>query len=88
MANVLAAAAIVALSCVPLAAEAITAMGDLTFAALGAHKLYAGCPDRHEPFLELLNEAGFIEVIPAGSLDQYTQQPRQSSLPIKPARGV
>jgi RimJ/RimL family protein N-acetyltransferase len=64
----------------PLAAEAITAMGDLTFAALGAHKLYAGCPDRHEPFLELLNEAGFIEVIPAGSLDQYTQQPRQSSL--------
>lgn len=64
----------------PIAVEAILACGDLTFAALGAQKLYAGCPAGHEVFEQLLNDAGFIEVIPAGSLDQYTQKPRASSL--------
>jgi len=64
----------------PVAIEAIMATGDLTFAALGAQKLYAGCPAGHEVFEQLLNDAGFIEVIPAGSLDQYTQKPRASSL--------
>jgi RimJ/RimL family protein N-acetyltransferase len=64
----------------PIAVEAIMATGDLTFAALGARKLYAGCPAGHEAFAEMLNEAGFIEVVPAGSLDQTTQQPRASSL--------
>jgi RimJ/RimL family protein N-acetyltransferase len=64
----------------PIAVEAITATGDLTFAALGAQKLYAGCPAGHEAFDQMLNDAGFIEVIPAGSLDQYTHKPRASSL--------
>ena len=64
----------------PLAVEAIMATGDLTFAALGAQKLYAGCPAGHEPFEQMLNDAGFIEVVPAGSLDQYTQKPSASSL--------
>ena len=64
----------------PLAVEAIMATGDLTFAALGAQKLYAGCPAGHEAFEQLLNDAGFIEVIPAGSLDQHSHKPRQSSL--------
>jgi RimJ/RimL family protein N-acetyltransferase len=64
----------------PLAVEAIMATGDLTFAALGAQKLYAGCPAGHEVFEQLLYDAGFIEVIPAGSLDHSTHQPRRSSL--------
>jgi RimJ/RimL family protein N-acetyltransferase len=64
----------------PIAVEAIMATGDLTFAALGAQKLYAGCPAGHEVFEQMLNDAGFIEVIPAGSLDQYTHKPRASSL--------
>jgi len=64
----------------PLAVEAIMATGDLTFAALGAQKLYAGCPAGHEPFEQMLNDAGFIEVVPAGSLDQYTHKPSASSL--------
>ncbi len=64
----------------PLAAEAVLATGDLAFAALGARKLYAGCPAGHEVFEQMLNDGGFIEVVPAGSLDQYTHQPRTSSL--------
>ncbi len=64
----------------PFAIEAIMATGDLTFAALGAQKLYAGCPAGHASFEQLLNDAGFIEVIPAGSLDQDTYTPRRSSL--------
>jgi len=64
----------------PLAIEAIMATGDLTFAALGAQRLYAGCPAGHETFEQLLNDAGFMQVIPAGSLDHSTQQPRRSSL--------
>ena len=64
----------------PLAVEAILATGDLTFAALGAQKLYAGCPAGHEPFEQMLYDAGFIEAIPAGSLDQETHEPRRTSL--------
>jgi RimJ/RimL family protein N-acetyltransferase len=64
----------------PIALETIMAASDLTFAALGAQKLYAGCPAGHEAFDQMLNDAGFIEVIPAGSLDQYTHKPRPSSL--------
>jgi len=64
----------------PIAVEAIMATGDLTFAALGAQKLYAGCPAGHEAFEQMLNDAGFIELIPAGSLDQHTRAPRDSSL--------
>jgi RimJ/RimL family protein N-acetyltransferase len=64
----------------PIAVEAIMASGDLAFAALGAQKLYAGCPAGHEAFEQMLNDAGFIELIPAGSLDQETHKPRRSSL--------
>lgn len=64
----------------PIAVEAIMATGDLTFAALGGQKLYAGCPAGHEAFAQMLNDAGFIEVVPAGSLDQTTHRPRPSSL--------
>jgi len=64
----------------PIAAEAILATGDLGFAALGAQKLYAGCPAGHEVFEQMLNDAGFMEVIPAGSLDQTTHRPRRSAL--------
>jgi RimJ/RimL family protein N-acetyltransferase len=64
----------------PIAVEAITAAGDLTFAALGAQKIYAGCPAGNDAFEQMLNDAGFIEVIPAGSLDHYTHAPRASSL--------
>ena len=64
----------------PIAAEAILATGDLGFAALGAQKLYAGCPAVHEVFEQMLNDAGFMEVIPAGSLDQTTHRPRRSAL--------
>ena len=64
----------------PIALETIMAASDLTFAALGAQKLYAGCPAGHEAFDQMLNDAGFIEVIPAGSLDQHTHKPRVSSL--------
>lgn len=64
----------------PIAVEAIMAAADLSFAALGAQKVYAGCPAGHCEFEQTLNEAGFIELIPAGSLDQYTQRPRATSL--------
>jgi RimJ/RimL family protein N-acetyltransferase len=64
----------------PIAIEAIMATGDLAFAALGAQKLYAGCPARHQAFEQLLNDAGFIELIPAGSLDHSTHLPRRSAL--------
>jgi RimJ/RimL family protein N-acetyltransferase len=64
----------------PNAIEAIMAAADLTFAALGAQKVYSGCPAGHEVFEQLLYDAGFIEAIPAGSLDHQTQQPRQCSL--------
>jgi RimJ/RimL family protein N-acetyltransferase len=64
----------------PIAAEAIVATCDLAFAALGARRLYAGCPAMHEVFEQVLNEAGFMEVIPAGSLDQVTHAPSPSSL--------
>jgi RimJ/RimL family protein N-acetyltransferase len=64
----------------PTAIEAIMAASDLTFAALGAQKVYAGCPAGHECFEQLLYDAGFIEAIPAGSLDHQTQKPRQSTL--------
>jgi len=64
----------------PVSLEAFMAIGDLTLAALGARKLYAGCPAGHPAFEQLLNDAGFIEVIPAGSLDHHTHQPRRSSL--------
>ena len=64
----------------PIAVEAIMAIVDLTFAALDAHKLYAACPGSHDAFEQMLNDAGFIELIPAGSLDQYTHKPRTSSL--------
>jgi hypothetical protein len=50
------------------------------FSALGASKLYAGCPRDREAVEYLFNEAGFIELIPAGALDPVTTRPRARSL--------
>jgi RimJ/RimL family protein N-acetyltransferase len=63
-----------------LAREALHAAADLMFTALDAHKLYANCPRGHTLFERLLNDASFIELVPAGSLDHVTGQPRRQSL--------
>jgi RimJ/RimL family protein N-acetyltransferase len=63
-----------------LAGEAITAAADLLFSALDAHSLYGNCPPRNAPFERMLNDAGFIELVPAGSLDHTTGRPRARAL--------
>lgn len=63
-----------------LASEAVAAAADLLFAALDAHSLYANCPARNAPFERMLNDAGFIELVPAGSLDPTTGLPRARAL--------
>lgn len=64
----------------PLAQEAIAAACDLMFSALDAQTLYANCPRGHKTFERLLNDAGFIEMVPAGSLDPMTGRPRSHAL--------
>jgi RimJ/RimL family protein N-acetyltransferase len=63
-----------------LAKEMLLAAADLMFTALDAQKLYANCPRGHELFERQLNGASFIELVPAGSLDAATGQPRRQSL--------
>lgn len=63
-----------------VAMDAITATADLMFSALEVERLYANCPARHAPFEQLLNEAGFIELVPAGSLDHASGRPRPLAL--------
>ncbi|HYS12788.1 MAG TPA: GNAT family N-acetyltransferase [Burkholderiaceae bacterium] len=60
--------------------EMLLAAADLMFTALDAQKLYANCPRGHVLFERLLNGASFIELVPAGSLDHVTGQPRRQSL--------
>jgi len=60
--------------------EMLLAAADLMFSALDAQKLYANCPRGHVIFERLLNGANFIELVPAGSLDHATGQPRRQSL--------
>ncbi|MFN3564887.1 MAG: GNAT family N-acetyltransferase [Burkholderiaceae bacterium] len=59
-----------------IAGEALTAAADLMFSALDAQRLLANCPPRHTAFERLLNDAGFIELAPAGSVDRATGRPR------------
>lgn len=63
-----------------LAKEMLLATADLMFTALDAQKLYANCPRGHTLFERQLNGASFIELVPAGSLDAATGQPRRQSL--------
>jgi RimJ/RimL family protein N-acetyltransferase len=63
-----------------IAKEMLLAAADLMFTALDAQKLYAHCPRGHTLFERLLNDASFIELVPAGSLDPVTGQPRRQSL--------
>ncbi len=63
-----------------LAREAVSAAADLMFSALDVLSLYANCPRQHVHFERLLNDAGFIELVPAGSLDHTTGRPRSQSL--------
>lgn len=63
-----------------VAKEMLLAAADLMFTALDAQKLYANCPRGHAVFERLLNGASFIELVPAGSLDHRTGQPRRQSL--------
>jgi RimJ/RimL family protein N-acetyltransferase len=63
----------------PLAAEALAGAADLMFKALAAETLYANCPPAAAHFDGLLNEAGFIELVPAGSLDM-SGRPRSQAL--------
>jgi RimJ/RimL family protein N-acetyltransferase len=63
-----------------VAKEMLLAAADLMFTALDAQKLYANCPRGHGLFERLLNGASFIELVPAGSLDHVTGQPRRQSL--------
>ncbi|HTT10530.1 MAG TPA: GNAT family N-acetyltransferase [Burkholderiaceae bacterium] len=63
-----------------IAREMLVAAADLMFTALDAQKLYANCPPGHLLFESLLNGASFIELVPAGSLDHVTGQPRRQSL--------
>jgi RimJ/RimL family protein N-acetyltransferase len=63
-----------------IAKEMLLAAADLMFTALDAQKLYANCPRGHALFERQLNGASFIELVPAGSLDSVTGQPRKQSL--------
>jgi RimJ/RimL family protein N-acetyltransferase len=63
-----------------IAREALTAAADLMYSALDAQRLLANCPRGHTNFERLLNEAGFIELVPAGSLDHATGRPRAHAL--------
>ncbi len=63
-----------------LAQEAISAAADLMFNALEAAILFANCSRRQPHFEQMLNNAGFIELVPAGSLDHLTGRPRALSL--------
>jgi RimJ/RimL family protein N-acetyltransferase len=63
-----------------VARDVLAAVADLMFSALDTQHLYANCPPKHALFEHLLNEAGFIELVPAGSLDVHTAKPRPQSL--------
>jgi RimJ/RimL family protein N-acetyltransferase len=60
----------------PIAQESVAAAVELMFNTLEAQTLYAQSPAAHVVFDQLLNDAGFIEVAPAGSLDATTRRQR------------
>ncbi|HRK56810.1 MAG TPA: GNAT family N-acetyltransferase [Burkholderiaceae bacterium] len=59
-----------------MAHETLSAALDLMFGVLDAKAIYARCPADHLTFEKMLNQTGFIEVAPAGSLDATTHRPR------------
>lgn len=63
-----------------IASEALTAAADLMFSALDAQRLLANCPRGDAGCERLLNEAGFIELAPAGSVDRATGRARPHAL--------
>jgi RimJ/RimL family protein N-acetyltransferase len=63
-----------------IAGDALTAAADLMFSALDAQRLLANCPRGHAGFERLLNDAGFIELAPAGSPDRATGRLRPHAL--------
>jgi RimJ/RimL family protein N-acetyltransferase len=63
-----------------LAKEALAGAADLMFSALQAQTLYANCATGHGHFQQLLRGAGFVELVPAGSLDHATGKPRRHAL--------
>lgn len=63
-----------------IASEALTAAADLMFSALDAQRLLATCPPGHAAVERLLNDAGFIELAPAGSVDRATGRQRPKAL--------
>jgi RimJ/RimL family protein N-acetyltransferase len=63
-----------------VARDILTAVADLMFSALDTRHLRAECPANHMLFETLLDEAGFVELVPAGSLDHKTMRPRALGL--------
>jgi RimJ/RimL family protein N-acetyltransferase len=63
-----------------IAGDALTAAADLMFSALDAQRLLANCPRGNAASERLLNDAGFIELIPVGSPDRATGRPRRNAL--------
>jgi len=59
-----------------MAQGAISAAMELMFSVLDTQTLYARIPAAHQSYERLVNEAGFIEIAPAGSLDATTHRPR------------
>lgn len=62
------------------ATEMLTAAAGLMFGTLDARKLFVRCPPEHARFERLLNDAGFIEVAAAGSIDARTGRPRSRAV--------
>lgn len=63
-----------------VASQAIGAAVDLMFTALDAQTLYANCAPGRKLTEKWLNDVGFIELLPAGSLDPRTGKPRARGL--------
>ncbi len=63
-----------------IAGEALTAAADLMFSALDAQRLLAHCPNGDVGIERLLNDAGFIELAPAGSVDRASGRARPHAL--------
>ena len=63
-----------------LAREALTAAAELMFGALDAQTLFANCPRNHWLFEQMLNDTGFTQLVPAGSIDPASARPRVQSL--------
>ncbi len=63
-----------------IASEAVIAAADLMFSALDAQRLLAACLPGHAAVERVLNDAGFIELAAAGSVDRATGCARPHAL--------